>query len=114
MFKAQPTVITPVVGYNFKTTLTVHNFHSQGSIPRRAAYRGVTGKYIHTISFTSYQVPIYTPGWRAAMLIKCLAEGQKCQALPRIPRNHHEEITSHFFAQIILLSKQKRVNMFTL
>ena len=35
------TIITPVVGYNFKTALTVHNFHSQGSIPCRAAYRGV-------------------------------------------------------------------------
>ena len=28
-------------GYNFKTALTVHNFHSQGSIPCRAAYRGI-------------------------------------------------------------------------
>ena len=41
-------------------------FHSQGSSPCRAAYRGVTGKYIHNISFTSYPVPI---------------EGQNCQAL---------------------------------
>ena len=40
-----------------------------------------SGKYIHNISFTSYRVPIYTPGWRAAMWIKCLAEEQKCQAL---------------------------------
>ena len=87
----------PVVGYNFKTALTVHNFHSQGSIACRAAYHGVTGKYIHNISFTSYRVPIYTPrflhilpvpiytpGWRAAMWIKCFAEGQKCQALTGI------------------------------
>ena len=29
------------------------------------------------ITFASYRVPIYTPGWRAAMWIKCLAEGQK-------------------------------------
>ena len=43
-----------------------------------------SGKYIHNISFTSYRVPIYTPGWRAAMWIKCLAEGQKCQALTGI------------------------------
>ena len=77
-------LLPSVVGYNFKTALTVHNFHSQGSIPCRAAYRGVTGKYIHNISFTSYRVPIYTPGWRAAMWIKCLAEGQKCQALTGI------------------------------
>ena len=40
-----------------------------------------SGKYIHNISFTSYRVPIYTPGWRAAMWIKCLAEGQMCHAL---------------------------------
>ena len=39
-------LLPPVVGYNFKTALIVHNFHSQGSIPCRAAYRGVTGKYI--------------------------------------------------------------------
>ena len=84
MFKAQHTIITLVVGDNFKTALTVHNFHSLGSIPCRAAYRGVTGKYIHNISFTSFRVPIYTPGWRAAMWIKCLAEGQKCQALTGI------------------------------
>ena len=43
-----------------------------------------SGKYIHNISFTSYRVPIYTPGSRAAMWIKCLAEGQKCQALTGI------------------------------
>ena len=53
----------------------------KGAIPCRAAYIGVSGKYIHNISFTSYRVPIYTPGWRAAMWIKCVAEGQKCQAL---------------------------------
>ena len=33
------------------------------------------------IMFASYQAPIYTTEWRAAMWIKCLAEGQKCQAL---------------------------------
>ena len=36
------------------------------------------------ITFASYQVPIHTPGWRAATWIKCLAEGQKCQALTGI------------------------------
>ena len=30
-------------------------------------------------STTSYRVPIYTPGSRAAMWINCLAEGQKCR-----------------------------------
>ena len=29
------------------------------------------------ITFASYRVPIYTPGLRAAMWIKCLAEGKK-------------------------------------
>ena len=48
------------------------------SLPSCLSWR--SGKYIHNISFTSYRVPIYTPGWRAAMWIKCLAEGQKCQA----------------------------------
>ena len=64
MFKAQHTFITPVVGYNFKT-----------------APKGGFLVYIQNISFTSYQVPIYTPGWRVAMWMKCLAKRQKCQAL---------------------------------
>ena len=38
-------------------------------------------KHIHanstTIPFASYRDPIYTPGSRSAMWIKCLAEGQK-------------------------------------
>ena len=57
------TIFTLVVRYNFKTALTVHNFHSQGSIPCRAAYRGVTGKYIHNISFTSYWVRTHLHNW---------------------------------------------------
>ena len=48
------------------------------SLPSCLSWR--SGKYIHNTSFTSYRIPIYTPGWRAAMWIKCLAEGQKCQA----------------------------------
>ena len=44
--------------------------------------RGVTGKHaqhiLHILPGT------HTPGWRAAMWIKCLAEGQKCQALTGI------------------------------
>ena len=48
------------------------------SLPSCLSWR--SGKYVHNTSFTSYRVPIYTPGWRAAMWIKCLAEGQKCQA----------------------------------
>ena len=51
-----------------------------------------------TIPFASYRVPIYTPGSRAAMWIKCLAEGQKYQATVgiklrtlsvRVERSHH-------------------------
>ena len=40
------------------------------------------------ITFASYRVPIYTPGWRAAMRIKCLAEGQKVPGIDgnRTPR----------------------------
>ena len=127
----------------FQAALTVHNFHSQGSIPCRSVYYGVKANtystyllhptrspfihlnahiFIHrgcsrrnilllpqsldkfqdhtyrgTISHSqgafltklsimafqantysnisfAYRVPIYTPGWRAAMWIKCLAE----------------------------------------
>ena len=36
------------------------------------------------ITFASYRVPIYTPGWRAAMWIKCLAEGQKVPGIDGI------------------------------
>ena len=88
MFKAQHTIITLVTEYNFKTARTVHNFHSQGSILCRASYHGVTGKYMYmyilNISFASYRVPIYTHGWRTAVWIKCLAEGQQCQTLTGI------------------------------
>ena len=42
-----------------------------------------------TITFASYRVPIYTPGWRVAMRIKCLAKGHKCRAagLKQEPRD---------------------------
>ena len=60
------------------------NYSAQFPLPREHSLPSClswrSGKYIHNISFTSYRVPIYTPGWRAAMWIKCLAEGQKCQA----------------------------------
>ena len=91
MFKALHTIITLVIGYNFKTTLTVHNFHSQRSIPCRDAYHGITGKYIPSISFASYRVHIYTPWSRAAMWINWFAEGQKCQAIwGSNPGSQHE------------------------
>ena len=59
------------------------------STPWGAFWLGATSG-VHTchimqqITFASYRVPIYTPGWRAAMWIKCLAEGQK---VPGIDRN---------------------------
>ena len=56
-----------------------HTYSAQFPLPREHSlpsclswrYRQM---YIHNISFTSYRVPSYTPGWRAAMWIKCLAE----------------------------------------
>ena len=41
------------------------------------------------ITFASYWVPIYTPGLRAAMWIKCLAEGQK------VPSNGQDSNSGH-------------------
>ena len=41
-----------------------------------------------TITFASYRVPIYTPGWRVAMRIKCLAKGHKCRAARSNPGPH--------------------------
>ena len=84
MFKAQLLLLSP---WSLDTIprlpLTVHNFHSPRSIPCRAAYHGATDIHVLlTLSFTSYRVPIYTPGSRAAMCrINCLAEGQKCRAM---------------------------------
>ena len=96
MFKALHSIIILVVGYNFKTALTVHNFHSQGSIPFRAAYHDVMGKYILNISFASYWVPMNTPTSRAAMWINCLSEGQKFWAIAGIePRLSAWESSEH-------------------
>ena len=76
--------ITPVVGYNFKTALTVHNFHSQGSIPCRAAYHGITGKCILNISFASYWVPILYTWVESSNVDKVSCWGTK---VPGIDRN---------------------------
>ena len=82
MFKAQHTIITPVVGYNFKTALTVHNiFTHKGAFLAELPIVELQANHIHSISFTSYRVPIYTPWWRAAMWIKWVTEGQMYQAL---------------------------------
>ena len=85
MFKAQHTVITLVIGYNSKTALTVHNFHSPRSIPCRAAYHGATDIHVLLNTYLSHPTGfpfIHRPGLRAAMCqINCLAEGQKCRAM---------------------------------
>ena len=51
MFNVLQTSITPVIGYNFKTVLTVHNFNSLGSIPCQATYHS-TIHIIHTLETT--------------------------------------------------------------
>ena len=70
-------IITPVIGFNFNSALnTVHNFHSLRNIP---ASRHVTGAImpIHATNNVRILPGTHTPGWRAAMWIKCLAEGEK-------------------------------------
>ena len=75
-----------------------------------------------TITFASYRVPIYTPGWRAAMQIKCLAEGHKCRAagsnpgprdwktraLPIVPRHLHNEPEEKNYASVLSFSASKK------
>ena len=81
---ASQCIITPVIGFRHNSALRVHFLHSLGSIPASRSFTGAHNANSTTITFASYQVPIYTPGWRAAMWIKCLAEGQKCRALTGI------------------------------
>ena len=52
------------------------------------------GKFIHNNRSQSYRVPIYTPGWRAAMWIKCLAEGQKVPGID-VNRTYDPLVQSH-------------------
>ena len=49
MFKALYTVITLFVGYNFKTALRVHKFHSPGSVPLLKLRIQRMFKVLHTI-----------------------------------------------------------------
>ena len=51
------------------------------------------GKFIHNNRSQSYRVPIYTPGWRAAIWIKCLAEGQKVPGID-VNRTHDPLVQS--------------------
>ena len=74
---ASQCIITPVIGFRHNSALRVHFLHSLGSIPASRRFTGAHNANSTTITFASYRVPIYTPGWRAAMWIKGLAEGQK-------------------------------------
>ena len=77
-------ILPPVIGFNINPALIVHFFNSLGIILARPHFRGAHLCHIkRQITFVSYRVPIYmyTPGWRAAMWLKCLAEGRTCQAL---------------------------------
>ena len=66
----------------------MHLINSLGSILVRRHFRGGAHTYMYHIKrqilLPSYRVPIYTPGWRAAMWIKCLGDGQECQAFTGI------------------------------
>ena len=86
---ASQCITTPVIGFSHNSALRVHFHHSLGSIPASHRFTGAHNANSTTIRnvwcfSASYRVPIYTPGWRAAMWIKCLAEGQKCRALTGI------------------------------
>ena len=70
-------IITPVTGFNINPALIVHLLYSVGSILARCYFRGVHMPHHATNNVRILPVPIYTPGWRAAMWIKCLAVGQK-------------------------------------
>ena len=55
---------------------SMHILNSLGSILASRHFTGATMLiHTHKMMFASFRVPIYTPGWRAAMWIKCLAEG---------------------------------------
>ena len=77
---ASQCIITPVIGFRHNSVLRVHFLHSLGSIPASRRFTGAHNANSTTIPFASYRVPIFTPGSRAAMWIKCLAEGQKYRA----------------------------------
>ena len=68
-------IITPVTGFNINLALIVHLFNSMGSILARCYFRGA--HMPHHATNNVRILPGTTPGWRAAMWIKCLAEGQK-------------------------------------
>ena len=70
-------IITPVIGYNLNAGLTVHNFHSKGTL-------ALPTELTNFIQLLGYLVPIYTFGSSTSMWIThCLAEGLKCLAMER-------------------------------
>ena len=77
---ASQCIITPVIGFRHNSALRVHFLHSLGSIPAsRPFYRRAQCQLNHN-SVRILPGPHLTPGSRAAMWIKCLAEGQKYRA----------------------------------
>ena len=73
-------IITPFIGFRINSALRVHFLHSLGSIPAsRHFYRRAQRQLNHNI-VCILPGPHLTPGSRAAMWIKCLAEGQKYRA----------------------------------
>ena len=82
LLKVLYSVLLPlVVGFIINLALMVHLLNSLGSILARRHCRGAHMPCQVTNNIRILPVTIYTPGWRAAMWIKCLAEGQKCGAL---------------------------------
>ena len=79
---ALQSLLPPVIGFNINPALIVHLLNSLGSILASTCH------IKRQITFAFYRVPIYTPGWRAAMWIKCLVEWQKCEALTENSNNN--------------------------
>ena len=93
-------IITSVTGFNVNPALIVYLLNSLGSILARRHFRGAHMPYQVQITFASYRVPIYTPGWRAAMWIKSCWRTK----VPGIDRNriHNPLIQSPGFNPIYM------------
>ena len=74
-------IITPGHWIHFNAALTVHNFHSPGSIslPGIAACDNGAGKFKHNNLSHPTGSPFIHLGREQQMWINCLAEGQKCR-----------------------------------
>ena len=74
-----------VTGFNINPALIVHLLNSLGCILARRHSRGA--HMPHQATNNVRVLPgtgLYAPGWKAAMWIKCLAEGQERQVLTGI------------------------------